>query len=249
MSAQSTGREPIVIVGLACCFPGGANTPSKLWDLVCQRPDVQTAIPPERFNSDAFYSTSRGKPGYMDTKLGYLLSEDIRVFDAAFFKINPLEAEAMGPNSDSCGRPCTKPSRLPGFHTRPFRDPTLRCTWVACPATTTRCCSETRPAFQGTWSPGQHAASYRTASPTSSTRWAKLEQALPEPPAWSLIEQCLADPSVSRVGEAAISKPLCTAVQLMLVDLLRLAGVVFSCYIGHSSGEIAAAYAAGFLCL
>ncbi|GKT90332.1 lovastatin nonaketide synthase [Colletotrichum tofieldiae] len=51
----------------------------------------------------------------------------------------------------------------------------------------------------------------------------------------------------SRVNEAAFSQPLCTAVQIILVDLLHAAGVKFHAVVGHSSGEIAAAYAAGFL--
>ncbi|PHH61189.1 hypothetical protein CDD81_712 [Ophiocordyceps australis] len=64
-------------------------------------------------------------------------------------------------------------------------------------------------------------------------------------PVWSLRSELLA--SSSRVHEAALSQPLCTAVQILLVDLLRLAQVEFCAVIGHSSGEIAAAYAAGFL--
>ncbi|KAK1585492.1 uncharacterized protein LY79DRAFT_671083 [Colletotrichum navitas] len=73
--------------------------------------------------------------------------------------------------------------------------------------------------------------------------------ALPEEdrPCWSLRAELLAEPSASRVGEAAISQPLCTAVQIMLVDLLRSANVSFEAVVGHSSGEMAAAYAAGFL--
>ncbi|WPH02714.1 Hypothetical protein R9X50_00558200 [Acrodontium crateriforme] len=63
---------------------------------------------------------------------------------------------------------------------------------------------------------------------------------------WSLQEQILADKD-SRVGEAEISQSLCTAAQIMIVDLLATAGVIFAGVVGHSSGEIAAAYAAGFL--
>lgn len=70
---------------------------------------------------------------------------------------------------------------------------------------------------------------------------------LPQPPTWTLSEQCLAEQNVSRIGEAAVSQPLCTAIQLLLVELLRRAGVKFDCVIGHSSGEIAAAYASGFI--
>nr|ALQ32968.1 putative polyketide synthase [Fusarium sp. NRRL 25184] len=66
-------------------------------------------------------------------------------------------------------------------------------------------------------------------------------------PSWSLIEELRAPPSTSRIGEAAVSQPICTAVQVALVDMLRAAGVQFSGVVGHSSGEIAAAYTAGYL--
>ncbi|POS79314.1 polyketide synthase/peptide synthetase [Diaporthe helianthi] len=66
-------------------------------------------------------------------------------------------------------------------------------------------------------------------------------------PQWSIMEELLADPSCPRVHLAAFSQPLCTAVQIVLVDLLRASGVNFNTVVGHSSGEIAAAYAAGFI--
>jgi acyl transferase domain-containing protein len=66
-------------------------------------------------------------------------------------------------------------------------------------------------------------------------------------PSWSLKAELLVDASTSRVGEAAISQPLCTAVQIILVDILQSANVKFDTVVGHSSGEIAAAYAAGYL--
>ncbi|KAH8899038.1 hypothetical protein GQ53DRAFT_836980 [Thozetella sp. PMI_491] len=66
-------------------------------------------------------------------------------------------------------------------------------------------------------------------------------------PAWSLLEELQREGALSRLSEAEISQPLCTAVQILQVDLLRAAGVEFSAVVGHSSGEIAAAYAAGFI--
>ena len=66
-------------------------------------------------------------------------------------------------------------------------------------------------------------------------------------PSWSLMTELLATGTSSRINEAAISQPLCTAVQILLVDLLGLAGIKFGAVVGHSSGEIAAAYAAGAL--
>lgn len=65
---------------------------------------------------------------------------------------------------------------------------------------------------------------------------------------WSLIEELTGrDAKTSKVSEAHISQPACTAVQLCLVDLLHSWGIRPSAVTGHSSGEIAAAYAAGFI--
>jgi acyl transferase domain-containing protein len=49
----------------------------------------------------------------------------------------------------------------------------------------------------------------------------------------------------SRVHDTEIAQPLCTAVQIAIVDVLQEWGVSPAAVIGHSSGEIAAAYAAG----
>jgi hybrid polyketide synthase/nonribosomal peptide synthetase ACE1 len=66
-------------------------------------------------------------------------------------------------------------------------------------------------------------------------------------PTWKIADQLLLDAKSSRITEAAFSQPLCTAVQLVLVDLLRSAGIMPSSVVGHSSGEIGAAYAANFI--
>lgn len=64
---------------------------------------------------------------------------------------------------------------------------------------------------------------------------------------WSLEEELSRSESESRIGRSEISQPSTTAVQIALVDLLGILGVHPSCVVGHSSGEIAAAYAAGAL--
>ncbi|KAJ6040214.1 hypothetical protein N7444_009119 [Penicillium canescens] len=66
-------------------------------------------------------------------------------------------------------------------------------------------------------------------------------------PEWRLTDAILAGADTSRIAEAAVSQPLCTAIQIVLVDLLQSAGLTFASVVGHSSGEIAAAYAAGFI--
>lgn len=70
----------------------------------------------------------------------------------------------------------------------------------------------------------------------------------PYPPdGWSIEEQLLASKETSQVSTAAVSQLLCTVIQIALVDLLKSIGITFRCVVGHSSGEIAAAYAAGRL--
>lgn len=69
----------------------------------------------------------------------------------------------------------------------------------------------------------------------------------PKPPAWSLVDELVRQEDATRINIAALSQPLCTAVQIALVDLLSSLGVSFHAVVGHSSGEIAAAYAAGVL--
>ena len=66
-------------------------------------------------------------------------------------------------------------------------------------------------------------------------------------PQWTIIEELLAGSATSRIGEAALAQPLSTAVQIVLVNLLRSAGIKISAVVGHSSGEMAAAYAAGLI--
>ncbi|GKZ27179.1 type I Iterative Polyketide synthase (PKS) [Aspergillus brasiliensis] len=62
---------------------------------------------------------------------------------------------------------------------------------------------------------------------------------------WSLISELLRDELSSRIDSPALSQPICTAVQVALVDLMRHWNVNPCAVVGHSSGEIAAAYAKG----
>ncbi|KAI1459254.1 ketoacyl-synt-domain-containing protein [Annulohypoxylon moriforme] len=66
---------------------------------------------------------------------------------------------------------------------------------------------------------------------------------------FSLLEELMRDEKDTRVGMAHISQPICSAIQLGLVDLLASWGISPSAVIGHSSGEIGAAYATGALTL
>ncbi|KAF1993364.1 hypothetical protein P154DRAFT_450422 [Amniculicola lignicola CBS 123094] len=90
--------EPVAIIGSACRLPGGADSPSKLWELLKNPSDVLSDMPAGRLNLWSFYHPNGEYHGSTDVpNKGYLLSEDIRLFDAAFFRINPQEADGMDP--------------------------------------------------------------------------------------------------------------------------------------------------------
>lgn len=70
-------------------------------------------------------------------------------------------------------------------------------------------------------------------------------ESLQHRPEWSIETELKKPGATSRVNQAEISQPLCTAVQIALFQVLYVRGVRPSAVVGHSSGEIAAAYAAG----
>ncbi|KAL4922536.1 hypothetical protein BDW62DRAFT_54743 [Aspergillus aurantiobrunneus] len=62
---------------------------------------------------------------------------------------------------------------------------------------------------------------------------------------WSILEELSRDEALSKVNSAMLSLPLCTAVQIALVKLLRSWNISPTGVTGHSSGEVAAAFTAG----
>ncbi|KAF9870424.1 hypothetical protein CkaCkLH20_12091 [Colletotrichum karsti] len=72
-------------------------------------------------------------------------------------------------------------------------------------------------------------------------------KSLIHPPSWTIEDEMLAPPETSRLHTAELAQPLCTALQIALLHRLRRAGICPVSVVGHSSGEIAAAYAAGVI--
>ncbi|KAF2273799.1 reducing polyketide synthase [Westerdykella ornata] len=64
---------------------------------------------------------------------------------------------------------------------------------------------------------------------------------------WDPIEELMKGKDQSRLGVPEISQPICSVLQIALVDELKTWGIVPSKVVGHSSGEIAAAYSIGAL--
>ncbi|KAH0438713.1 polyketide synthase [Colletotrichum camelliae] len=68
-------------------------------------------------------------------------------------------------------------------------------------------------------------------------------------PSWDIRGELMRSEAMSRLGEAEYAQPICTALQVALVRHLARYRVVPKAVVGHSSGEIAAAYAAGVFTL
>ncbi|MGW0642020.1 type I polyketide synthase [Streptomyces badius] len=92
--ATAVDDDPIVIVSMACRYPGNVNTPEDLWQLVAEGRDATSPLPTDRSWDLDYWHSLLAEAGTVP-RGGFV--ENATDFDAAFFGISPNEAIMMAP--------------------------------------------------------------------------------------------------------------------------------------------------------
>ncbi|MFM7581400.1 MAG: type I polyketide synthase, partial [Caldilinea sp.] len=88
-------REAIAVIGMACRFPGGVTDGDSFWELMQNGVDAIGSIPAARWHLEEALRAA-GEAGESASRYGGFLDE-VDHFDAAFFRIAPVEAVTLDP--------------------------------------------------------------------------------------------------------------------------------------------------------
>jgi len=93
---RASDIEPIAIVGMACRFPGGVNSPEDFWQLLIDEKDGITDVPKERWDIDKYHGDGAQGDAKVTSRRGGFI-DDVDLFDANFFGLSPKEAGSLDP--------------------------------------------------------------------------------------------------------------------------------------------------------
>lgn len=88
---------PVAVIGMACRFPGGCDTPEKFWSLLEDGRNGIVDVPANRWADMDDYCHDDTIENAAGIGKGGFLQNDIRAFDPGFFWISPREAAEMDP--------------------------------------------------------------------------------------------------------------------------------------------------------
>ena len=122
-AVERARAEPIAVIGMACRFPGGADSPEAYWRLLHGGVDAITEVPADRRDA---WTLSHGSALAGPVYGGFLSGLDR--FDALFFGISPREARSLDPQQrlvlevswEALEDAAVPPDRLAGSQTGVF---------------------------------------------------------------------------------------------------------------------------------
>ncbi|OCK74548.1 putative polyketide synthase [Lepidopterella palustris CBS 459.81] len=92
----SSRQVPVAICGMGLRLPGGIRSDADLFDFLVNKGDARSIVPDDRFNIESYYDPN-ARPGFIGTKYGYFLHEDLSQFDTSMFGMIAAEVTQLDP--------------------------------------------------------------------------------------------------------------------------------------------------------
>ncbi|PVI03918.1 ketoacyl-synt-domain-containing protein [Periconia macrospinosa] len=88
--------EPIAIIGFSFKFPDEGDTPEGFWNMLLEQRNCAREFPADRINVNGHYR-KENRHNSLPVRGGNFLKDNVSVWDADFFSISPVEANALDP--------------------------------------------------------------------------------------------------------------------------------------------------------